>query len=128
MVSRNYKVAASIGFGKAELQPVPTVLDTGCGPNLVDVGHLPPSWKDHILPRGREPRLFSASHTPLGVLGRIRMTVQLGTFAVRTVFLGVKNLAVPCLLGTAYAGRYVKSIHCMGRVVHLLDGSLIAVQ
>ncbi len=30
MVSRNYKVAASIGFGKAELHPVPTVLDTGC--------------------------------------------------------------------------------------------------
>ena len=93
MVSRKYKVAAPIGFGKAELHPIPTMLDTGCGPNFVDMEHLPPSWKDHLLPRGREPRLFSASHTPLSVLGRIRMTVQLGTSAVRIVLFVVKNLS-----------------------------------
>ena len=128
MVARNYKVAASIGFGKTELRPVPTVLDTGCGPNLVSVSHLPENWRDYLLPRGEEPRLHSASHTPLVVLGRIRMTVQLGTFAIRTVFLVVRTLAVPLLLGTAYTNRYVKSIQCMDRVVHLLDGSSVAIQ
>ncbi len=56
------------------------------------------------------------------------MTVQLETFAVRTVFLVVRNLSVPCLLGTAHADMYVKSIQFMDSVVHLLDRSSIALQ
>ena len=69
MGSREYKVAASVGYGKVEFQLVPTLFDAGCGLNLVDVGHLARTWKDHILPQGQEPRLFSDSHNSFASWG-----------------------------------------------------------
>ncbi len=101
LVARNYKVAASIGFGTKSLSPTNTVLDTGCGPNLVREDQLPTGWQAHLTPTGEEYRLHSASRTDIPVLGRIRMSVQLGTFGVRTSFLFVKTLDVPCILGTS---------------------------
>ncbi len=56
------------------------------------------------------------------------MSVQVGTFCVRTRFLVVPNLAIPCILGTAYTNRYVKTIRCRERMVELLDGSQVAIK
>ncbi len=128
LVARNYKVDAYIGFGKNALRQVNTVLDTGCGPNLPREDQLPPGWRQYEVPQTDPCQLTSASHTAIAISARIRMTVQLGEFAIRTHFLVVPSLAVECILGTAYTNRYVKSIHCIDREVEVLDGTAVPIQ
>ncbi len=128
LVSRNYKVHASVRLGKSILKPLNTILDTDCGPNLIRASELPSHWTQHLLPDKANVKLHSANKSPLKILGTIRLVVQLGPFCVRTQFLVIPNLAVACILGIAYASRYVRSIRCMERKVELLDGSVIAIQ
>ena len=73
-------------------------------------------------------KLHSASKTPLKIARAIRIVVQLGPFRVRTQFLVIPNLAVACILGTAYTSRYVRAIRCMEKEEGLLDGSVISIQ
>ena len=44
MVSRNYKVSATVGVSTVVATPVFAILDTGAGPNLVREDVLPEDW------------------------------------------------------------------------------------
>jgi hypothetical protein len=45
LISRNYKVSASVGDTTAVLSPVRAILDTGTGPNLIRATVLPEDWE-----------------------------------------------------------------------------------
>jgi hypothetical protein len=45
LVSRNYKVSATVGVTTVAANPVRAILDTGAGPNLIKEEVLPQDWE-----------------------------------------------------------------------------------
>jgi hypothetical protein len=50
LVTRNYKVSATVGVSATVLTPVSAILDTGAGPNLIRESSLPEDWERYRLP------------------------------------------------------------------------------
>ena len=84
---RNYKLCASIGRSQSLLLPVTTVLDTGAGPNLVNIRKLPMRWHPHIR-QMPVPNLVDAQKRRMEILGVLPLIVRIRSSQGESLFYG----------------------------------------
>ncbi len=96
-------------------------------PNLIQTDQLPKDWPQRLESEKTPYRVKSATNTPNPVARSIRLLVQVGSLAVRVRFLVVRDMSIPCILGTAYMERHVEAIHCRGKLLELSDKSVVAI-
>ena len=53
-----------------------------------------------------------ANGSPLNIVGRVMVTIVLGTFVVAHAFVVVHNLTVNCLLGTDFMKNHAAVLDC----------------
>ena len=114
-----YSVQAAIGLQKNAMLQTVSVMDTGCGYNLVNHGALPASWRSKIYEDATLPSLGDANGKPLKLEGSINLRVRIGgqRFCVR--FCVARGLACDVLLGTAFLNKWVQAIRCISGYVEL---------
>lgn len=81
----NYEIGAAVGLTASDMKPTANVLDTGTGPNLINLRFLPAVWCKRIEPVS-VGGLMAASRQPIPVAGVLQLCVQLGDLRVRTWF------------------------------------------
>ena len=124
--SRNYKLRMSWGINSKSLLPQTVILDTGAGPNLVDYGRLPEKWKKKIK-KVKRVSMTSASKDKMNLVGVIPIVIRLGDLKVRVWFGVIEELAVPVLLGTSFADRFIQGIFPQERKVVPNDSGPVAI-
>ena len=127
MVSRNYKVSATVGVSTVVATPVFAILDTGAGPNLVREDVLPEDWLRYRVAGDTTYQVIGAGGRSLPQRGVVTLWVQLGRLRAQARFIVVKNLAAACILGCQFIDRHVKSIHPKEKRVLLNDGTSVAI-
>ena len=106
---QNYKISATVGQKQALMVAITPVLDSGAGPNVIQLRCVAESWRPSIQP-DRSAALIGASNRAMKALGEIPLFVRIGAFVARVPFLVVTSLAVDCILGTTFLDRHVKAI------------------
>ena len=104
---------------------VKAVLDTGAGPNIIHEKVLSEEWKMRLTQQNT-PKITDASRNRMLIKGSVLLCLRVGDLRIRTRFLVASNLAVDCILGTAFIDRYVKAIIPRGRKILLKYGKPIA--
>ena len=79
---------------------------------------LPANWKQYLKPLSGPP-LIVANRDPLNAIGEIPQYLPLGEFRPKVRFAVVTNMAVTCILGTIFIGRFVKAINSGPKLIHL---------
>jgi gag-polyprotein putative aspartyl protease len=125
LVSRNYKVSATVGVNTVIMAPVRAILDTGAGPNLIREEILPEEWERSRLPG--TPAYQIIGGRPLRQRGVITMHVQLGTLRVQSRFVVVSSLAAECILGSQFINRHVRMISPKEKYVVLANDNLVSI-
>ena len=120
----NYKVDCEIGSKPADARAIQAILDTGAGPNIVHADVLPQKWLEKVSPDS--VRIRDASRNTLSILGSLPLYLRIGDLQVKVKFYVAENLATKCILGTAFADRYVTAILPQKRKVCLKDSRSIA--
>lgn len=93
---KNYKAHMCVRIKSKSLQPAVSVFNTSPGPNLIcrffppQMGGLHPPLHNMIL--------LSASNSPVHVMSRVILLVQLGDLHVHVFFSAVDNVVVPQFL------------------------------
>ena len=90
MVSRNYKVSATVGVSTVVATPVFAILDTGAGPNLVREDVLPEDWLRYRVAGDTTYQVIGAGGRSLPQLGVVTLWVQLGRLRAQERFIVVK--------------------------------------
>lgn len=103
------------------------ILDTGAGQNLIRKDALPQFYL-HEVSEMKPKRLGSAASISLQVIGCIKLLMQLGQRVTITGFLGVENLVIGRLLGTAFNKQNIKSIYQKCGVVVPTGSSPVALE
>ena len=92
----NYKVNAMIGYGKRDVKPLLSVVDTGAGPSLIRQDCCPQSALDAMDTRTDLVNLRSATNHALDVMGLVHLVVKIGDQYSRTPFIVVGKLGGRC--------------------------------
>lgn len=106
--------------------PMTTVLDTGAGPNIINMSVLPAAWKSAIRPVAA-PHLLDASNKPLRCLGTLGFHVRIGEFRTGIRFMVVGSLAVDCVLGTTFIDQQIRAIFPSDRKVVFHHGPPVTI-
>ena len=102
----NFKVCCSLGVGT--LFSHAAILDTGCGPCLIDRLIMQSDWELHCKPVAINLR--SVNKTILQVVGVVPLKLRLGDLTRSVTFGMVDGLAVPIIIGIAYQKKSIDAI------------------
>jgi transposase InsO family protein len=127
LISRNYKVSATIGLSTKVATTVRAILDTGAGPNLVKESVLPEDWERHRIVGDTDYRIVGAGGRRLNHRGMLVLYVELGHLRVKAQFIVVAGLAADCILGCQFIDRHVRTITPKDKRVTLSDESIIPI-
>lgn len=92
------------------MHPLTFVLDTGAGPNLMEMTSLCPTWQKDIEP-SPVPQLHAASGQPLVILGVLALFVRIGDLRFKVTFGVIDGLVTGALLSTFLLKKFVKGIY-----------------
>ena len=122
LAHQHYVVSGSIGTTAKLQTPLPFVIDTGAGYNVIRKSSLPPGWKGFVTGSTDLPALGDAGGHALNTLHEVLLRVRFGNALYRVSFLVVEKLAVPVVLGTQFTNRHVDAIRCIrGKVEFTRD-------
>ena len=113
LAESHYVVSGSVGV-RAQVQvPMPIVIDTGSGYNVIRRSALPEGWKKCITTSQGLPSLGDANGNALDIRHQVLLRVRFGNALYRVLFYVVDHLACPILLGTQFANRHIEAIWCI---------------
>ena len=115
--SQFYSVHATVSLTPEMSLHSRTVLDTGCGYNLIRADKLPPEVRNKLTKDGTLPNLGDANGNALGLVGSVALKVTLGRQTYAVSFLVASKLACDVLLGTMFLNRHCEAIRCRLGVV-----------
>ncbi len=101
----NFRLNAYIGLDESRGQVTLVVLETGAGPNLVREDFLPKGWEQHRRPLRVRFVIIDANGRQNPPTSAIALVIRMGMTQMRATFFVVKHLAVPVVLGCAFAPR-----------------------
>jgi Retroviral aspartyl protease len=102
LVSRNYKVSATVGVNTVAATTVRAIVDTGAGPNLIREEVLPEDWERYRVSNAPVFNVVAAGGRRLRQKGVVTLVVQLVNLRTHARFLVVTSLAAECILGCHY--------------------------
>jgi Retroviral aspartyl protease len=127
LVSRNYKVPATVGVTTVAATPVRDILDTGAGHNLIREEVLPEDWERYRVANALVFNVVGAGGRHLRQKGVVTLVVQLDNLRTHARFLVVTSLAAECILGCQYIDRCVRTILPKEKRVVLSGDSIIPI-
>jgi hypothetical protein len=127
LVSRNYKVSATVGVTTAASTIVRAILDTGAGPNLIREEVLPEPWARYRVANAPVFNVLSAGGRRLRQKGVVTLFVQLCNLDTHSRFLVVTSLAAECILCFQYIDRYIRTILPKEKRILMSDDSVILI-
>jgi Retroviral aspartyl protease len=99
LVSRNYKVSATVGVTTVAATPVLAILDMGAGPNLIREEVLPEDWERYIVSNALVFNVVVAGGRRLRQKRVVTLVFKLCNLRTHARFLVVTSLAAECILG-----------------------------
>ena len=123
----NYKVEAYVGLTASQLKPVLSVLDTGCGPNLIAKAALSDETLKKLNTERQNAKLVDANGRPLNLLGTIRLSIQIGTYRTSISFTVVRKLSADVILGCDFLDQHTQSIGTVSKTLILKDDSRVVI-
>jgi Retroviral aspartyl protease len=127
LVSRNYKISATVGVTTVAATPVRDILDTGAGHNLIREEVLPEDWERYRVANALVFNVVGAGGRHLRQKGVVTLVVQLDNLRTHARFLVVTSLAAECILGCQYIDRCVRTIIPKEKRVVLSGDSIIPI-
>ena len=117
LAHEHYVVSGSLGITAKVQTPMPVVIDTGAGYNVIRKAALPPGWEECVTSRRSFPPLGDAGGHALKISREVLLRVRFGNALYRVSFLVAETLAVPVVLGTQFMNRHIDAIRCIaGRI------------
>ena len=113
LAQSHYVVSGSIGVSAQVQAPVPLVVDTGSGYNVIRRSALPEGWQKCVTTSEGLPSLGDANGNALDIRHEVLLRVRVGNALCRVLFYVVDHLACPVILGTQFANRHVEAIWCI---------------
>ena len=110
LLTRNYKISATVGVTTVVAKPVKAILDTGAGPNIVRPDVFPEDLERHRVVGESKPNFVGVGGRRLLQKGAIDLYVQVGSFRTKTRFVVVVGRAAECILGCQFINRHVLTI------------------
>ena len=126
LAKQNYKVRADIGLAFSVRRRYVVVLDTGAGPNFINITELDQDVHE-LIEKKDLPDIYDANNRPLSLMGTITLSVRLGSYSLSLPFIVCANLAAPAILGADFCDQHVEAIRPRMRSVELADGSCIPI-
>ena len=127
LLSRNYKVSATVGVTTVVATPLRAILDTGAGPNLIREEMLTEDWERYRIADAPTYKIVGAGGRRLNQKGFVTLCVQLGNLRTKARFVIVAGLAADCILGCQFIDRHVKNILPREKRVTLMDDSVVSI-
>jgi hypothetical protein len=127
LLSRNYKVSATVGVTTVVATPLRAILDTGAGPNLIREEMLTEDWERYRIADAPTYKIVGAGGRRLNQKGFVTLFVQLGNLRTKARFVVVAGLAADCILGCQFIDRHVKNIIPREKHVTLMDDSVVSI-
>jgi len=106
----NFKVTTTLSLGGEDPVSVAAVVDTGAGPSVVSEDLLPPDWRAHAWRAPTRTRIVDASGQALKALVRLPLTLHVHEKPMHFLFIVVKRLSVPLIIGCDFQRQYTKAI------------------
>jgi len=126
----NFEIGASYQLAPWQT-PIPTraVVDTGAGPSFIRADMLPEGWTEYSSRAPPRIQVSDASGQLLKVNTEVSLTIYVGGTAMEYIFLVVKALSVPLILGWDFQRNYVDTISPTTQTIKWDDGtSTVAVR
>ena len=105
-------------MAQVDTKQVCCLIDSGATVSLIN-SRILSRTKFDTLEHESLPTALGANGTPLAVVGRIELSLTLGSFGTKQSFIVVNDLTVDCILGADFLFLHCAILDCAAKCLHL---------